>query len=90
MAIKRNPHRDATKRTEIHNEVIQGLTSLKLHDDPRAAKLITELTIFLNDTTGRQFDGNIEFIDRGFSIEYCLPGRRIIQHFVRTRQLEKQ
>jgi len=82
-----NRFRDSASRLIISTEVIKGLEQLNLTSDPRAKKLIDDLTIFVNDTTSRQFDGNLEFIDKGFSIEYCLPGRRIISHFVRTKRL---
>ena len=79
-----NKYRSAEQRKLIQEEVMDGLDRLQVIDDDKIKPLTTALIQFVQECSGRQFDGQIDMGD--YNIVYCLPGRRIIQHFVRTER----
>jgi hypothetical protein len=62
---------------------------LQIFDHASIKPLLAALDMFVTSCNARQFDGTIFFQDAGFKIEYMLPGRRILQHYVRTTRLEE-
>ena len=81
--------RNRDEREVIRQTVLESLTLARIDDKPGAEKLIGILADFVACAdTARQFDGCIEVPEVGAKIEYMLPGRRLLRHYVRLAKMD--
>ena len=78
------------ERASIKADVYEGLVKMQILDHPAVKPLLDALELFATLSNARQFDGTIFFNKEGFKIEYMLPGRRVLRHFVRTMRLDAE
>lgn len=78
-----NKFRTFEQRQLIQQETLDGLEQLQVLDSVKTEPLRNDLNLFLKDTSGRKFDGSLDMGD--YEIIYCLPGRRMLRHFVHTK-----
>jgi hypothetical protein len=88
--MQQRKHRNAEERDIICNEIMKGLTDLKIQEHPRVKPFLDHVQLFRSSTSAQQFDGVIEMPDLGVKIEYILPGRRIHRHGVKVSKIEQQ
>jgi hypothetical protein len=82
--VQQRRFRSKEERQVIVTEVNEALSKYAL--EPR--ELINDLKAFQNDGGGRQFDGELELQELKIKIVWRLPGRRILQQFVRVSKME--
>jgi hypothetical protein len=85
--------RDAPERERIRGEVLDKLQQLGLAARPAVAPLLAALDEFVARAGSRKDRGAAragrvelpeEDVGPGRAIEYMLPGRRVLRHFVRV------
>lgn len=82
--------RNKEEREEIRNSTLDGFVRMQIEDHVNIIKLIAILDEFVAcDGSARQFDGNFEIPERSIIIEYMLPGKRIIPHYVRVSTIKE-
>lgn len=86
-----SPHqrkfRNVDERRQIVDETLLAMHQVGLTEAacPNVGKLNLILAEFTaNVGNGRSFDGVIELPEIGKVIQYALPGRRIVKHFIRV------
>lgn len=86
--------RSREERDAIRDETHEALANVGLH---RTSHMIGISTIYqlldefvVAEGSGRQIDGSINLPDIGARIEYMLPGKRIVRHFVRLVSADKE
>jgi hypothetical protein len=77
-------YRNLEEKTEICNEVIKNLKQLPVDDDTceGVKKLREVLEVFKTSEKGH-FKGSIPITELNAVIEYELPSRRILKHYIR-------
>ena len=77
-------YRDSKERGKIAADVYRAWADLRIPETSTArAALIDDLNKFITHTDGYVFAGFIAVPELGRQLEYVLPGRRIMRHFVR-------
>ena len=82
-------HRNMEERTAICEEVYSKLQQLLLTGDEQK-EIEDVLKTFLAQTGGQTLQGVIDLKSIGCQIEYVLPGRRVLPHFMRILQKPQQ
>ena len=89
--MQQRKFRSAEEREAIVKETMENFGRLQIDEDhPAAQELRAALSKFAADTGGGTVSGRIEVPDFHCTIEYFLPGRRILRQFVRVKPAGQQ